>query len=109
MATTGTIMIIISIIIIMTSMNRSLSLQHLQFLYLPILKQQENASLLPYKDSGFVIQLPSPSPSIEFKRWHLGLLFKRVISLSLSLQEKQVVKLMQCAVTNALEMPKAQA
>lgn len=62
MATTGTIMIIISIIIIMTSMNRSLSLQHLQFLYLPILKQQEKASLLPYKDSGFAIQLHRHHP-----------------------------------------------
>lgn len=29
------------------------------------------------------------------------------IFLSLLLQEKQLVKLMQCTVTNALEMPKA--
>lgn len=46
MVIVGTIMIIVTVITI-TSVNRTLSSQHLGFLYLPILKQQENASLLP--------------------------------------------------------------
>lgn len=47
MVIVGTIMIIIVIVITITSVNRTVSSQHLGFLYLPILKQQENTSLLP--------------------------------------------------------------
>jgi hypothetical protein len=64
--------------------------------------------ITPLQWEFFAIQLSFPSQSREVKRWHSGSLFKWVIFLYLSSQEKQLVKLMQCTVTNALEMPKAQ-
>lgn len=103
--TTGTIMIMI--IIIIASRNSTLSFQHLRFLHLPFLRKLENAWLLPHNGVVMPIQLSSPSHSTEVKRWHFGLLFKRVNFLSLSLQEKQLIKLMQCTGTNALEVPQA--
>lgn len=109
MITTSKIMIISFIHAIITIMNRALGFVGISdFCTCQFLKEPENASLLPYNGSGFAIQLLSPSDSIEVKRWHFGFLFKWVISLCLSLQEKQLVKLMQCTVTNGLEMPKAQ-
>lgn len=104
MVTIGTIMIMIMIMI--TSVNRTLSVQHLRFPYLPFLRERENACFLTM-EWLLPVQLSAPSHSTEVKRWHLGLLFKRVIFLSLSLQERQLAKLMQCTVTNALEIPRA--
>lgn len=107
MVVVGIIMIIIVIVITITSVNRTLSSQHLGFLYLPILKRQENTSSLPQGEQlchSIIISITL----VQVKRRHVGLLFIWVIFLSLSSQKKRLVKLMQCAVTNALEMPKAQ-
>lgn len=81
--------------------------QLLGFHPLPFLKELEDASLLPSNGSAFTIQLSSPSHSKGVKRWHSALVFRRVIFLCLSSQEKQLAKLGQCTVTNALEMPTA--
>lgn len=61
--------------------------------HLPFLKELEDASWLQSNGSAFAVPLPPPSHSMGVKRWHSAPLFKWVIFLCLSLQEKQLVKL----------------